>query len=291
MSKTSSTLPVAVDTSKHLQAYHAMSTAIAACLRIDECKDIVEKSSAMAAYHEQIRDTETERMFYQVKLRAWRRIGELLSAVDTSDCETQKIKIQKIRDSFDEAVISEFSDSRIYTLLNLMTVPEASFEIALKKVTRGGIDHLMRLTPEHAAKVKAWEAQQQENLREQQRRLASPEHKKKMREEAKKQRQEAEQQQMEQRNVNELLAASATALKEVGITLDRKDRIRMKSVVFLIRDEVHAVMRQAAFDQKITMQEVLRRGLKMWLIAHDYDFPDATAKKTAPNRREQQPNA
>ena len=61
-------------------------------------------------------------------------------------------------------------------------------------------------------------------------------------------------------------------MKEV--TLERKDRAKMKSVVFLIKDEVHTMMRQAAFDEKITMQEVLRRGLKMWLIAHDYKFPD-----------------
>jgi hypothetical protein len=40
-----------------------------------------------------------------------------------------------------------------------------------------------------------------------------------------------------------------------------------------LADEVHKVMRQAAFDQKVTMQEILRRGLKMWLVAHDYKFP------------------
>ena len=72
----------------------------------------------------------------------------------------------------------------------------------------------------------------------------------------------------------ELTRASKVAMNEVGITLDRKDRLRMKQVVFLIKEEVHGVMRQAAFDQKITMQEILRRGLKMWLIAHDYKFPE-----------------
>jgi hypothetical protein len=76
-------------------------------------------------------------------------------------------------------------------------------------------------------------------------------------------------------------------LKEVGLTLDRRDRTKMKEVVFLIKNEIHAIMRQAAFDQKITMQEILRRGLKMWLIAHDYDFPDDDVARRKPGGRRQ----
>ena len=46
------------------------------------------------------------------------------------------------------------------------------------------------------------------------------------------------------------------------------------------------MMRQAAFDKKITMQEVLRRGLKMWLIAHDYEFPERDAVSAKTSRRQ-----
>jgi hypothetical protein len=81
-----------------------------------------------------------------------------------------------------------------------------------------------------------------------------------------------------------LRAASDVALEEVGITLDRKDRLNMKEVVFLIKNDIHEVMRKAAFDEKITMQEILRRGLKMWLIAHGYDFPED--KKAASSARQ-----
>jgi hypothetical protein len=79
----------------------------------------------------------------------------------------------------------------------------------------------------------------------------------------------------EEELIAELKTASNEAAKEVGITLDRRDRLRMKQVVFLIKNDIHSIMRQAAFDEKITMQEILRRGLKMWLIAHGYDFPEA----------------
>jgi hypothetical protein len=71
-------------------------------------------------------------------------------------------------------------------------------------------------------------------------------------------------------------------MKDVGITLERKDRANMKQVVFLIRDEVHAVMRKAAFDKKITMQEVLRRGLKLWLDANGYDWPNESSVSAGP---------
>ena len=63
-------------------------------------------------------------------------------------------------------------------------------------------------------------------------------------------------------------------MRDVGITLERKDRANIKSVVFLIKDAIHAVMRQAAFDKHITMQDVLRRGLRLWLEANGYDWPD-----------------
>jgi hypothetical protein len=86
-----------------------------------------------------------------------------------------------------------------------------------------------------------------------------------------------------------LFRESDDGYSEVGITLDRRDRTGMKKVVFLIKDRDHAVMRQAAFDMKITMQELLRRSLKMYLIANDYDFPaeDAAprATPTSPTER------
>jgi hypothetical protein len=49
--------------------------------------------------------------------------------------------------------------------------------------------------------------------------------------------------------------------------------------VFLIKEPIHAVMRKAAFDHKITMQDILRRGLRMWLVENGYDFPEEDAKK------------
>lgn len=60
----------------------------------------------------------------------------------------------------------------------------------------------------------------------------------------KQQREQERKQQIEDQHRLELEAASEDALNEVGLTLERKDRAKIKSVVFMIREDVHAVMRQ-----------------------------------------------
>lgn len=55
-----------------------MVTAIAECARVDEVKDIRDKAVALEAYHRQARNYEAEREAANVRLRAERRVGELL---------------------------------------------------------------------------------------------------------------------------------------------------------------------------------------------------------------------
>ena len=59
-------------------------------------------------------------------------------------------------------------------------------------------------------------------------------------------------------------------------------------MVFLIKEEIHTLLRRAAFDHRITMQEVLRRGLKMWLVAQGYKFPEQAAGAAARNQKRDQ---
>jgi hypothetical protein len=165
-------------------------------------------------------------------------------------------------------------------MLRLMKVPAESFEIAVTETTRGSIDQLINETPEKKAEIAAQRAEFEGRIRKEQN---DPEYQKQLKERAAlidRVRMEKEAEiAREERYEKELFDASSQAMAEVGITLERKDRTHMKSVVFLIKDDVHAVMRKAAFDEKITMQEILRRGLKMWLIAHDYEFPESKVSK------------
>jgi hypothetical protein len=249
---------------RHLILYREMCSAIGTCHRIDECKDIADKSVALAAYYKQIKDDETVQKFYEVRLRAWRRIGKLLQTVDTSKCDTYVAKFKLIRAAFDEDAMHEIGDGRLREILDLMTLTDSDFETAIgHELTTGSIGELIRLSPffqeQSRRRQAAWKTEP-----------PTPPTSEQI-----KQGQKIEQDAArEKRHLGELLLASDAAMKEVGLTLERKDRARLKSVVFLIKDEIHKMMRQAAFDRKITMQEILRRGLKMWLIAHDYEFPD-----------------
>lgn len=264
---------VVLEIDKNLQLYNKMCAAIGRCSNIDECNDIVNKSVAIAAYYKQIKDEETTLKFYRIKLRAWRRLAELLSTVDVSKCHTQAAKPKKIRSVFGN-VISDMSDSRILELLKLSTISDSDFEHAISSQRiSGSLSNFFLQTPQHEEQIRKWQAERDAP----QPPLTAKEIAEHAAEEAAEEAErKATKKQLEitLRHHTELEKASQTALQEVGLTLERKDRANMKQVVFLIKDEVHKVMRQAAFDKKITMQEILRRGLKMWLIAHDYKFPD-----------------
>lgn len=61
-----------------LALYERMCTAIAECSRVDEAKDIRDKAQALEAYYRQARNLDAEREAANVRLRAERRVGELL---------------------------------------------------------------------------------------------------------------------------------------------------------------------------------------------------------------------
>ena len=274
--------------SKLLVQYGRMCTAIAVCHNFDECKDIIDKSVAMATYYKQIKDTETEVMFYRVRLRAWRRIGELFSTVDLTDIKptkhhwkqgeggpvwiTQAAKVRKIRESFpDDPTVEDMKDARISEILRLMEITDEEFEYAISQQISGTIIDVMRRTPAVEAEREKAERRHAASFQKNE--------KKRLEEEAKSRERIAaamERNALDCKHINELHHAASEAMKDVGITLERKDRANMKQVVFLIKDSVHEALRKAAFDKKITMQDVLRRGLRLWLEANGYDWPEAT---------------
>jgi len=61
----------------HLIRYDAMRPAIAACHRVDEVKEIRDKSQALIAYAKQAKDKEMIAWVSEIKVRAERKAGEL----------------------------------------------------------------------------------------------------------------------------------------------------------------------------------------------------------------------
>jgi hypothetical protein len=146
-----------------------MCSAIAECVRVDEAKDIRDKALALEAYYRQARNLDAEREAANVRLRAERRVGELLKELARATPEevAQAGGLAKAAMSADvtkQASISEMARSRgpspYATALAdqgitrqaasryqaLANIPEPVFEQALsgpeKPTTAGMLKHI-----------------------------------------------------------------------------------------------------------------------------------------------------
>ena len=252
--------------------YRRMQTAVAECYSIDDCREIANQANAIAAYYSQIKDNESVRKFLQVKLRAWRRISEILTgSADRSGCNTVADYIRKIKRKFDgRKDIEDLPDHAFRQAIKLAEVPADFFEKTVMKsdnindIVGAFASFKHRLWSESAegkAELKRREAEMVRN-----REHYAEQEQARQAEEAAKQAKLAER----QSKFAEFEKIQEEAFKEVGITLDRRYRKDMKQVVFLIKDSIYETLRQAAFDNRITMQSILRSGLIMWFIAHGY---------------------
>lgn len=64
--------------------YDKMVAAVTQCVRIDEAKELHNQAMALEVYARQARNTETEEMCARVRIRAERKMGELLAEMKAS---------------------------------------------------------------------------------------------------------------------------------------------------------------------------------------------------------------
>lgn len=150
---------LAIQEGGRLALYETMCTAIAECSRVDEAKDIRDKAVALEAYYRQARNLDAEREAANVRLRAERRVGELLKdlaradspnpsglgghsgKVDTSDDRTQQ-PASEYAAKLGELGMSRQAAHRFQAVAN---IPQSDFERALsgpeRPTTAGVLRH------------------------------------------------------------------------------------------------------------------------------------------------------
>jgi hypothetical protein len=118
--------------------YQRMQAAIAECHSVDGCKHIATQAGAIAAYYKQIKDDESVRKFLQIKIRAWRRICEILlkANIDRSECNTglkgafsMTEYIRRIRAAFKgHKDVEELTEGAFRQALKIAEMPDDFFE-------------------------------------------------------------------------------------------------------------------------------------------------------------------
>lgn len=131
-----------------LVRYDAMCRAIAEAHQVDEVKDIRDKAMAIEIYSRQAKNTEAELKACEIRLRAERRAGQLLSEMEKArgggTGANQHRAAGDIREPAAETTLADMGISKKQSSnwQRLAAVPEEQFERAFdttKKPTTSGI--------------------------------------------------------------------------------------------------------------------------------------------------------
>lgn len=169
-----------IEPASSLALYERMCSAIAECVAVDEAKDIRDKALALEAYYRQARNLDAEREAANVRLRAERRVGELLKELARAETPnpqgrnqhevTSPEVTQPRRPSISEmampkgpspyaSALAEHGISRqtAHKFQALANIPKADFERALsgpeKPTTKGVIGRATLRDPAPAPRV------------------------------------------------------------------------------------------------------------------------------------------
>lgn len=123
--------------------YEAARTALAEAHRVDEVKDIRDKAEAMAAYARQAKDSELIQYATEIKVRAERRCGELLTATDRNKGATVKGRMAVERHDTHTPTLSDMGltrdESSRYQQLAAMPADHFETAVATAKATAGEV--------------------------------------------------------------------------------------------------------------------------------------------------------
>jgi hypothetical protein len=121
---------VGTDSARLPVVYEKAKRALAACGRIDECKDWADRAAALASYARQAKDDTLFNHARRIQARATRRQGELLKEIKAPGKRTDKPTAATVhRLSQKEAgAAAGLSERQIKTSVNVANVPNEEFE-------------------------------------------------------------------------------------------------------------------------------------------------------------------
>ena len=148
----------AVATARLPASYEAAQVALAACQKVDECKDWADRAGALASYARQSQDDALMKMAVRIKARAIRRAGELLAQIEAGQGarDAQRDMGDHVPLRSDVARDAGFSPHQQTQAVRIAAVPEASFEAQVEGPTPPTLTALARqgTTPRHLIDLK-----------------------------------------------------------------------------------------------------------------------------------------
>ena len=240
--------------------YNKMRIAIDNCASIDDCQKAQSTAAAMATYYHQIHDEEAVAKLNEVRLRAWRKMAEIVARVDVSGCRSQNEMEALVREKLGAQATTMLSKSRIIQLIKLSGVPERNFEAEVGNCNGSLINIIARAHPEEIEKrnnINEAMQKQQEEVDE-------------------RKKTEAAVFEGYRRNKSDLIAKmvkkhAIIEAPEVGLTLTPQAREGLVAFSVMMDRKMHDQLRDAAHQRRTTIWAILREASNYWFVVNGYD--------------------
>ena len=246
--------------------YLSMKAAISACVSIDDCMEAQSVAAAMRVYFVQINDFESVRQVNEIRLRAWRKMSEIIATVDVSKCSTQKKMAERVRAELGSDATMVLTDSKIIMLIKLAGVPDSAFEAEVERGTKGLSAIIQNGHPDEIRKACARDEAERINIERHHERAAKESAtfaENTAAEDARAERQAKAL--MEELHKNGIMETP-----EVGLTLTAQNKAGLVTFSVMMDRTMHEQLRDAAHVRRTTMWAILREATNYWFVVNGY---------------------
>lgn len=247
--------------------YDKMLAAIRDCHTVDDCMEAQRVAESMAVYFKQANDDDAFHQLREIRLRAWRRMSEIIATVNVSKCQTQKAMIVKVREELGADATACLTDSRIIQLIKLAGVPESNFEREIGKCN-GSMDAMYRNGHPEKIAEREKSAEWTRGYYEKQA-VATAAEEMLAAEHARRQALAAD------KRTDELIAkvksGAIVESPEVGLTLTPRAKANLVEFSIMMDRKMHDQLRDAAHARRTTMWAILREASNYWFVVNGYD--------------------